>query len=102
MRPGGVPRPNFAPQPGLLGVPPGQPGMQNQQQFQGASPKMMTHAQAAMAPPPPPPSPPPEHEALTRANSGTGAPKERSKSQGPAFGKRFMQLRKEYPSVEVP
>jgi hypothetical protein len=63
----------------------------------------MTHAQARGAPPPPPPSPPPDlSDPLQRTNSGGPAVKERSKKQGPEFGKRFMQLRKEYPDVPVP
>jgi hypothetical protein len=50
------------------------------------------------APPPPPPSPPPD-DASAKAAVG---PRERSKNQGPAFGKRLMILRKEHPDVEVP
>lgn len=91
------------PQPGLLGVPQPQPGLMG---LAGLQPGLqgprgpMTHAQAKMAPPPPPPSPP--AEGLARTTSAGEVPKARSKDQGPAFGKRFMELRKEYPTVEVP
>lgn len=83
------------------GMPAMQPGVARGPMPPHPGHKAMTHAAAKAAPPPPPPSPPPEHDSgLSRTNSGPM--KERSKNQGPAFGKRFMELRKEYPGVEVP